>query len=145
MKELIRYVPRDHIHERVTRANPSPIRVIRVGDLSAGMADVLTERERQVREEGWTAEHDDAEHADGGLARAAACYAAHASAYQRVKSDVSLDTYRSSVVEVVRLGWPWAAKWWKPKDPRHDLVRAAALLIAEIERLDHAEARPHGT
>ncbi|AKQ30008.1 TPA: hypothetical protein JI225_05075 [Acinetobacter baumannii] len=26
--------------------------------------------------------------------------------------------------------------YWKPKSPRQDLVRAAALLIAEIERLD---------
>jgi hypothetical protein len=32
--------------------------------------------------------------------------------------------------------------WWKPKDRRRDLVRAAALIIAEIERLDRdAEAR----
>lgn len=36
--------------------------------------------------------------------------------------------------------WPttWAEDWWKPKNPRRDLVRAAALLIAEIERLDRA-------
>ena len=34
--------------------------------------------------------------------------------------------------------WPWEPRWWKPKNPRRDLVRAAALLIAEIERLDRA-------
>ncbi len=33
-------------------------------------------------------------------------------------------------------GWPFADTFWKPKSPRQDLVRAAALLIAEIERLD---------
>jgi hypothetical protein len=39
--------------------------------------------------------------------------------------------------------WPskWAEHWFKPKDPRRDLVRAAALCIAEIERLDRADAK----
>lgn len=35
--------------------------------------------------------------------------------------------------------WPWtgwATEWFKPKDDRYNLVRAAALLLAEIERLD---------
>lgn len=45
-------------------------------------------------------------------------------------------------IDYVRLqpgyNWPrsWSRAWWKPKNPRRDLVRAAALLIAEIERLD---------
>lgn len=30
---------------------------------------------------------------------------------------------------------------WQPKNPRRDLVRAAALIIAEIERIDRAEAK----
>ncbi|WP_171346570.1 hypothetical protein [Acinetobacter baumannii] len=34
------------------------------------------------------------------------------------------------------LARPFADTFWKPKSPRQDLVRAAALLIAEIERLD---------
>ena len=34
--------------------------------------------------------------------------------------------------------WPWAASWWKPKNRRRDLVRAAALIVAEIERIDRA-------
>ena len=39
-------------------------------------------------------------------------------------------------------GWPhtWDASWWKPKDRRRDLVRAGALIIAEIERLDRLDA-----
>lgn len=36
--------------------------------------------------------------------------------------------------------WPWALEWWKPKDNRRNLIRAAALVIAEIERLDRAAA-----
>jgi len=35
-----------------------------------------------------------------------------------------------------KIAWPWDPKWWKPKDRRRDLVRAAALIIAEIDRHD---------
>jgi hypothetical protein len=85
---------------------------------SVAAYDVITERRRQVTAEGWTLEHDDAQ-AAGELAAAAACYAL------------------GSKLPV----WPWHAKWWKPSRPRRNLVRAAALIIAEIERLDRANAR----
>lgn len=42
------------------------------------------------------------------------------------------------------LGWPFPPRSWKPKDRRRDLVRAAALLVAEIERLDREAAREGG-
>lgn len=86
--------------------------------------DVVAERVRQVLREGWSAEHDD-QHATGDMARAAAAYAIHG----------------LEPVGIIESIWPWEARWWKPKDARHNLVRAAALLIAEIERLDRAEAR----
>ena len=35
--------------------------------------------------------------------------------------------------------WPWAKSWWKPRDARANYVRAAALLLAEIERIDRAQ------
>lgn len=91
------------------------------GITSAAM-DVLAERKRQVQEEGWDAWHDD-KHKTGEIALAAACYALH----------------RSPVMCDVRAYWPWDPSWWKPKNPRRDLVRAAALLIAEIERMDRAK------
>ena len=34
--------------------------------------------------------------------------------------------------------WPWDPAWWKPIDPRCDLVKAGALILAEIERIDRA-------
>ena len=40
--------------------------------------------------------------------------------------------------EAYPVGWPWHRQWWKPKNARRDLVRAAALIVAEIERLDRA-------
>jgi hypothetical protein len=80
--------------------------------------DVLAERRRQIEAEGWTPEHDDA-HSDGSLGNAAACYAA------TQRPDGMCPAY-----------WPWKASWWKPNDRRSDLVRAGALILAEIERLD---------
>lgn len=93
--------------------------------------DVLAERERQKSVEGWTLDHDDA-HDDGELALAAACYALPE--YQRY-----IDIRRPGgavFVALVKRLWPWADEWWKPKDVRSDLVKAGALIIAEIERLD---------
>jgi hypothetical protein len=89
----------------------------------AGWRDVLAERQRQISEEGWTPEHDDAAQA-GDLANAAACYA---------MTDPVMDPDRPAPVD-----WPWSAKWWKPTTPRRDLVKAGALILAEIERLDRA-------
>lgn len=104
--------------------------------------EIAAERKRQIVAEGWDAKHDD-DHDEGQLSRAAACYAAHASAYQRVDHYVGMKAYQE--VEPSRsadnFGWPWARKWWKPKDPRRDLIRAAALIVAEIERLDRVAAK----
>lgn len=93
--------------------------------------DVLAERRRQVEIEGWTPEHDD-QHVAGGMAEAAACYATSARWWQMRWNPASVPD---------RMPWPWARRWWKPKGPREDLVRAAALILAEIERLDRAADR----
>lgn len=99
--------------------------------VSDAARDVLAERRRQVEAEGWTPEHDD-EHADGSMARAAAVYALY-----------DLGVPASQWVDSLRLGngdslWPWDWQWLKPKDHRRNLVRAGALILAEIERLDRA-------
>lgn len=88
--------------------------------------DVINERERQIAVEGWAPAHDDRYQA-GELPRAAACYALHGCAPQQ-------DDGCSSQ-------WPFPAAWWKPGAPRRNLVKAAALLIAEIERLDRDAKR----
>ncbi|WP_294277634.1 hypothetical protein [uncultured Sphingomonas sp.] len=36
--------------------------------------------------------------------------------------------------------WPWDDQFWKPEDPRANLVKAAALIWAAIDWLDHAPA-----
>jgi hypothetical protein len=82
--------------------------------------DVLAERSRQVESEGMTNEGDDRYDA-AELPRAAASYI--------------LNGANDEAPGI----WPWAKSWWKPRDARANYVRAAALLLAEIERIDRAQ------
>lgn len=87
---------------------------------TAALHDVVAERQRQISVEGWTPEHDD-EHSDGEMALAASCYAC---------AGANLDDAARD--------WPWDDSWFKPGDQRRNLVKAGALILAEIERLDRA-------
>jgi len=105
-----------------------------MADLSQALQDVINERRRQCTDEGYTAEHDDA-HADGELARAAAVYALVSALHDEERKS-ALYVSGLHMFSVVRRIWP--ARWYNPKikDRRRDLVRAGALIVAEIERLD---------
>lgn len=106
--------------------------------------DVQAERRRQITAEGWTPEHDD-EHDSGELAAAGAAYALHAADHLNPYSQGDGGDEAPSC-------WPWhdgiagrgegpektEPAWWKPSTPRRDLVKACALALAEIERLDRA-------
>ena len=38
--------------------------------------------------------------------------------------------------------WPWGSEYWKPsEDPVRNLVKAGALIAAEIDRLNRAKAK----
>lgn len=100
--------------------------------------EIAAERQRQITEEGWTPDHDDM-HDDGDMAAAASCYAIGASSPACHKEAVCLSEQGDCPQE-----WPWAESWWKPKSPRRDLIRAAALIVAEIERLDRSADRDKG-
>jgi hypothetical protein len=100
--------------------------------VSGAAHDVLAERRRQIQSEGWTPEHDDG-HVAGELAWAAACYALNGRQYHPAAAVRTGD-------QIAHETWPWALKWFKPTNQRRDLVKAAALLLAEIERLDRAAA-----
>lgn len=88
------------------------------------LGEIAYERGRQANPdgEGFTFERDD-KYVYGELASAAASYAYHASR----RTDVPF-------------AWPWDFSWWKPTTRRRDLIKAAALIVAEIERLDRLEA-----
>jgi hypothetical protein len=104
--------------------------------LTAAFADVLQERERQISSEGFSLEHDD-RHAGGELAKASACLALEALSRRDFFAGAALSAVRVAISSI----WPWAPDWWRPKDYRRDLVRAAALLVAEIERVDRLDGR----
>lgn len=93
--------------------------------------DIAFERERQKIEEGWTEEWDN-HHTDQSLSQAAACYALP----DGIRYMVQRGYERGN--RLIPAFWPvsWSKNWWKPKDRRRDLVRAGALILAEIERLD---------
>ncbi|CAJ4666001.1 gp41 [Burkholderia pseudomallei] len=102
-------------------AAPQPAQAgARVG-LTDAARDVLDERHRQIYAEGWTPAHDD-QHDECEMALAAIVYAESAVGYHPSCPDT----------------WPWSPKWFKPTTPRRDLVKAGALILAELERLDRA-------
>lgn len=89
--------------------------------LSQAITDVIAERQRQVNVEGWTHLNDDAYY-ENQLSQAAGSYALHA--------------FDDGQRNFVPAWWPWDESWWKPSNPRRNLVKAGALILAEIERLD---------
>lgn len=95
-------------------------------EVTQALQDIVQERSRQVESEGWTPEHDDS-HVNRELSRAAACYAVG-------QPDIIL-TFEGGQKGSVKV-WPWHRDWWKPSDARRNLVKAGALILAEIERLD---------
>lgn len=111
----------------LTAAPPPPAPASAPVGLTDAARDVLAERRRQVEREGWAPAHDD-EHADGQMAAAGGCYAlASAFPFERDLGHGHKPLY-----------WPWDPSWWKPTTGRRNLVKAGALILAEIERLDRA-------
>ncbi|EOX8377618.1 hypothetical protein [Salmonella enterica] len=88
--------------------------------LTDALRDVIAERQRQVSVKGWTPEHDDT-YTCGELSGAAISY-----------------------IEPMEAVFYWPAEWhddsFKPSNERRNLVKATALLLAEIERLDRISA-----
>ena len=92
-------------------------------DLAARLAARRAEhlyRQRQQTDEGYSTQQDDT-YICGELAAAAICY-----------------------IEPMEAANYWPADWhddsFKPSDYRRNLVKAIALLIAEVERFDRQEA-----
>lgn len=107
---------------------------------SSGVELIAAERARQMQQEGWTPAHDD-DHGDNELLRGAACYvwAARQAALplgERMSFwDVTYPDQRGTRAWPVP-SWPWEACWWKPTtDSVRNLVKAGALIAAEIDRM----------
>lgn len=85
-----------------------------------GIELIAEERQRQIEVEKFSPEHDD-RWKKGQMAMAAICYAEPGNRHPDFKP----------------FGFPWDAEWWKPnpENPIRDLVKAGALIAAEIDRL----------
>lgn len=99
-------------------------------DLRHSAIDVLAERTRQIVILDRDAKHDDTVNSPGDLARAAAAYSLSAG------GELKQDSRPPS--NVPPACWPWGTRWWNPKTAREDLVRAGALVLAELDRIDRA-------
>lgn len=97
-----------------------------------GVELIAAERERQITEEHWTPTHDRI-HADGELAQAAMLYACPPDLRQR---SYDLTPEPQTGARLLDLYWP---KGWDfkptPADRIRELVKAGALIAAEIDRL----------
>ncbi|MBA1302743.1 hypothetical protein G7028_29895 [Pseudomonas carnis] len=96
----------------------------------ASLQSVLAERIRQIQVHCFYPEQDE-EYVNGDLAQAGACYAIEAAKQATETADA---------MRLVPEAWPWMAASWRPHDQRRNLVKAGALILAEIDRLDRAAA-----
>lgn len=92
---------------------------------------IRAERARQIVVEGWTAEDDD--RTNGELGDAAACYAMREQTRMNKIWDVSV---RFRI-------WKLSLRMWKPTPDNRmrELVKAGALILAEMERLMRQESK----
>lgn len=98
-----------------------------------GVGLIAKERQRQIAEEGWTAEHDD-RHTRSELALAACAYS--------LPKSYNFDGVPVTPQRLYDLTW-WDQKWFKrsdkidarPESMIPNLVKAGALIAAEIDRL----------
>ncbi len=89
---------------------------------------IVAERMKQVHRHGRTLANDQ-QHAIDALPFAGVSYA-HAAIEQLMGHPDVLTPDPST--------WPFTDFWWRPEDPRANLVKAAALLWAAIDWLDNA-------
>ena len=86
---------------------------------------IAAERAAQESREGYNPAHDD-EHDDRSLLLAGITYAV-----LEANGDVG----------AAEQWWPWPLREFNPKDPMRNLVRAGALIAAEIDRLQRAAVK----
>ncbi|MBV6787257.1 hypothetical protein KWH02_19120 [Xanthomonas campestris pv. uppalii] len=116
--------------ESVLATHPQPAAAI----ASIGVAAIAEERARQVQVEGMTPEGD-AGYRYGQLTWAAVAYA------QLAAMDLQGGGREQIATASPPACWPWGSSWWKPRDVRRDLVRAGALIAAQLDAIDQ-QAKP---
>lgn len=111
--------PSSAVPADVMRAHLQSLKEARRHPSDAALRLIAEERSRQIEAEGFSTDSDDEQNGDGELAYAAAAYAASAA------GDPDAAMF-----------WPggWNPHMFKPAGETRDLVRAGALIVAELER-----------
>jgi hypothetical protein len=104
-----------------------------VSTQQTGIEMIAAERQRQIDVEGYTTEHDAEHDYEGALALAGATYALP----DRFRGRDPLDR------DALPRTWPWPSRFWKPTpdDRVRELVKAGALIAAEIDRIQTEATR----
>lgn len=97
-------------------------------DLGDGVRAIAEERRRQVEAEGFSPATDAGYNA-GELAKAALAYV------QLAAMDLAAGGRDHIATGSPPACWPWHPVWWKPRNARRDLVRAGALIAAQLDVL----------
>lgn len=96
----------------------------------SGAELIAAERQRQMDVEGWTPTHDD-DHERGELLIASKAY---------IEAALNVNDQHGVGYELPPYDWPWDVTYWKPSsDPIRNLVKAGALIAAEIDRLQRVD------
>ena len=103
---------------------------------------IAAERARQIEKEGWSGEHDDRYQHDE-LLWAAVVYTTPPEKRKMVTrstASMGMPLDRGDAVWQEPEHWPWDIEWYKPtpEDRVRELVKAGALLAAEIDRLQRS-------
>lgn len=116
--------------------------ILAVRELAEELGD---ERKRQIYDHGYDADQDDG-YTDQELALAAAAYLVDGTHYEDTKG-VFTDCPSGSQHFLVPGCWPrgWHPAHFRPTTRRRTLIKAGALILAEIARLDRARAKANGS
>lgn len=108
--------------------------IVSIEDQRNAVVDLILAECRHQEEKGFSAEHDD-EHREGELAAAAATYA--------MIGEMAQCETGARRKEIADRLWPWTNRCPQPGaiDPRTALVRAGALIVAELARLERRDTQ----
>ena len=105
--------------------------------MKTGVDLIAQERNRQIEEEKWDSDHDDS-HTSMCLTTASASYALDVAARHGKVHESWSKTFKDCSDKI----WPFDDEWFKPTpdDPVRQLVKAGALIAAEIHRLQRIDS-----
>lgn len=106
--------------------------------------EIADERWKQITRESYTLDHDD-RLVSGELASGAAAYCLSAASRNSIDGFAAVQVHAAAIpgtsVDAIRKAWRRNISVFKPTYPRRDLIKAGAMIVAEIGRIDRASAK----